>query len=260
MRTKPRNVEPRIIAATAGVAQSRPQGARVAAGLAILALALPLGACGTPRVLNADAPREDFTARHPIVIAEKPVTIEILPSGSSLDPPTRARLAELARYAHEQNNAALEVLFPVGSSHDTQMRSALPAIRQALGASGVKGYISVGQYPVANPNPGVVSPIRISYRTLRAQVASKCGEWPEDLASGSSLETWKNKPYWNYGCSYQSMMANQVSDPRDLVEPRATSDGDVEMRIRAIGKVRQGADPGTSWTVKNSSIGSVGGG
>lgn len=233
------------------------RASRLAARLAFVALALPLAACGTPRVINADAPREDYEARHPIVIVEQPITIDILPTGAGLDLPTRARIAELARYAHEHNNAALEVLFPIGSTHDGQMRAALPAIRQALGASGVRGYISVGQYPVANPN--YVSPVKISYRALRAKVATKCGEWPEDLASGSTLESMKNKPYWNFGCSQQSMLAAQVAESRDLVEPRATGDGDVEMRIRAIGKVRQGNDPGTSWMIKNSSIGTVGG-
>ena len=72
------------------------------------------------------------------------------------------------------------------------------------------------------------------------------------------METLTNRPYWNMGCSYQNMLATQISDPRDLASPRAVANGDVEMRTRAIGKVRAGTDPGTVWITKNSSIGSVG--
>ena len=100
----------------------------------------------------------------------------------------------------------------------------------------------------------------MSFSALRARVASNCGEWPDDLMSGSSLQTWNNKPYWNMGCAYQTMFAAQVSNSSDLVEPRATANGDVEMRTRAIGKIRAGSDPSTTWTTKNTSIGSVGGG
>ena len=94
---------------------------------------------------------------------------------------------------------------------------------------------------------------------MTARVAHQCGEWPRDLASGSTLETWKNSPYWNLGCSYQNMIATQLDDPRDLEAPRATSPSDIQMRTRAIAKVRQGADPATQWTDKSIGIGTVGG-
>ena len=82
-------------------------------------------------------------------------------------------------------------------------------------------------------------PEHMSFSALRARVASNCGEWPDDLMSGSSLQTWNNKPYWNMGCAYQTMFAAQVSNSSDLVEPRATANGDVEMRTRAIGKIKE---------------------
>ena len=225
---------------------------------ALLALLAPLGACGVDRALVSSAPPEDYRVRHPIILAEAPVSVEIFAAGGKLDRPARDRVEALARESRGQSTGAIEVLFPQGAANDAHQRAALPGIRNALATGGAKGYISVGAYPATDPS--VAAPIRVSYRALRARVASTCGEWPADLASGSSAETWTNKPYHNMGCAYQNMIAAQISDPRDLVEPRAVGDGDVEMRIRAIGKVRQGADPGTQWQVKNSSIGSVGGG
>ena len=43
------------------------------------------------------------------------------------------------------------------------------------------------------------------------------------------------------------MIAAQVDDPRDFVEPRALEPSDVAMRTRAIEAVRNGQDPGTQW-------------
>ncbi len=233
--------------------------ARRVHGRRLLALAalLPLGACGTDRYLNTSSIPEDYNARHPIVLRDAPVGIEVFATAGKLDETARARVTALAGGAASEGEGGIEVLFPQGAVNEAQQRAALPAIRHALAAGGAKGYVSVGAYPVADPS--LPAPVRLSYRAIRARVASQCGDWPADLASASTLETWKNRPYWNMGCSYQNMIASQVSDPRDLVEPRATGNGDVEMRIRAIGRVRQGSDPATSWTVKNSSIGSVGG-
>jgi type IV pilus biogenesis protein CpaD/CtpE len=43
------------------------------------------------------------------------------------------------------------------------------------------------------------------------------------------------------------MIAAQVADPRDFVQPRALGPSDVAMRTRAIEAVRNGQDPGTLW-------------
>jgi Flp pilus assembly secretin CpaC len=51
----------------------------------------------------------------------------------------------------------------------------------------------------------------------------------------------------NFGCASQSVIAAQVDDPRDFVQPRALGPSDVEMRTRAIEAVRNGQDPGTQW-------------
>jgi pilus assembly protein CpaD len=235
---------------------SRLRRAAIVAGLA--AAAFPLAGCNSgPTAIMTDIPL-DYRARHPIEITRAPIGIEIYASGAQLDRVTRARVEELAKLAREENQSVIEVLFPRGASNEAQQRSALPAIRAALSAGGAQGYVNVGVYPVGDPR--AMAPVRLSFNSVRARVASNCGEWPDDLASGSSLQSWSNKPYWNMGCSYQTMFAAQVANSSDLVEPRAVGNGDVEMRIRAIGKVRQGADPASNWGTKTTSIGSVGGG
>ena len=225
--------------------------------IAIAALA-PLGACAPNRVIQSSSTTpDDYRARHPIVLAEQPVGVAFFAVNGGLDETGRARVAGLAREARTEGSGGFEILFPRGSLNEASQRAALPGIRKALAEGGARGYVSVGSYPVSDP--AFPAPIRVSYRAIRARVSSTCGEWPRDLASASSLDGWRNEPYWNFGCSYQNMLAVQAADPRDHADPRAMAAGDVEMRIRAIGKVRQGSDPGTTWTTKNSNIGSIGG-
>ena len=111
-----------------------------------------------------------------------------------------------------------------------------------------------------SPIPGSPRRCVSASRGIKAKVTDQCGQWPNDLASGSSIEGWDNKPYWNLGCSTQSMIAAQTADPRDLVEPRGEEVSDTQMRARGIEAVRAGADPNTSWHVQNSNIATVGGG
>jgi hypothetical protein len=44
------------------------------------------------------------------------------------------------------------------------------------------------------------------------------------------------------------------------VQARASTPPDETMRLRAIERVRQGADPGTDWKTEVTPIGQVGGG
>jgi pilus assembly protein CpaD len=101
--------------------------------------------------------------------------------------------------------------------------------------------------------------VRLTFVGLKATVGSQCGQWPSDLASGSTMQGWENRQWWNFGCATQSTLAAQIDDPRDLVAPRAESASDVQLRTRAIGDLRQGRDPGTAWAVGNTSIGNIGG-
>jgi pilus assembly protein CpaD len=90
-------------------------------------------------------------------------------------------------------------------------------------------------------------------------VANKCGEWPQDLASGSSFDGWRNESYWNFGCATQSTLSAQIDDPRDLASPRGEQPSDIEMRMRPIRKLREGVDPSTNWRLQGTTISGVGG-
>jgi len=225
--------------------------------LAALALAAPLQACGADRVVTGTVPSADYRATHPIALTQAPTTLDVFSVAGRLDTREQAEVRQFAQQYRELGDGQITVLLPGGGVSASNAKAALGDVRKALLAGGARGYIAVGSYAVADAS--LAAPIRLSFTGLKAKVASSCGQWPTDLASGSTTEGWNNRPYWNFGCAHQNMLAAQVADPRDLAAPRAEGDVDVNMRMRAIQNVRKGTDPGTDWKVKNSSIGSVGG-
>jgi len=163
-----------------------------------------------------------------------------------------ANIRAFAERYRRYGGGAIMIETPVGASPNSR---AVYEVRSALLAAGVKGGVAIGAY--LPPNDGAAPPVRVSFTGLKAIVPTKCGQWPEDLASGSSLEGSKNEPYTNFGCATQSTIAAQVDDPRDLVQPRAVGPSEVAMRTRAVEAVRNGQDPSTNW--QNAVLTPIGG-
>jgi pilus assembly protein CpaD len=223
-----------------------------------VAVALALAGCHTDDdSVTGAISIDDYHNRHPIVLAEDPSTLDVFPAhNGALDESAKADIrAFVARYA-QYGVGRMVILAP--SIDGPGVRGGVGAIRRAAAAAGLHGSIGVGAYPVADPLEA--KPIKLTFIGLKAEVPSQCGQWPSDLASGSSVVGWKNQTYWNYGCATQNMLAAQVADPRDFVRAGASGPGDIQMQLRAINDVRAGNDPGTSWKVQNSNIGQVGGG
>jgi len=224
----------------------------------ILALALPLGACANvDRTVTGSTIPDDYHKRHPIVLTNAPQTLDVFVTtqNGQLDKRQSADLqAFVAMYRHNGQGQIIALVpsnvAPVAS------QATMRVIREKLAAEGVKGFIKVGSYLAEDVN--LAAPIHLSFQHLTASLGSRCGEWPADLASGSSAEGWQNRPYYNLGCSTQQALAAQVDNPVDLVRPRTEDPADVKMRTRAIANVRTGVDPGTGWTTGNTNIGQLG--
>jgi len=216
-----------------------------------------LAGCGTvDRMQVSSIPMDDYRVRHPIVLAESPHSLDLFPSPGTpgLDYRAGAQVREFAEDYRLNGHGPITVLVPARGQ--AYARRVVAEIRRALEVFGIVAPLQVTTYPVANPS--LASPIRLSFVGIQGKVANRCGEWPNDLASGSSVEGWENKPYWNLGCATQSALAAQVADPRDLVTPSADDPADTLMRSRSIGSLRKGADPVTDWKTKNTSISTVG--
>jgi pilus assembly protein CpaD len=227
-------------------------------GVLILGASLALCGCNSvDRMQTSSIPMDDYRVRHPIVLAETARTVDIFPVGGAghLDKRSAGQVEEFGHLYQQVGEGPILILYPTGSG--LQGRIPIEAIRRALAAAGADTNVRVGSYPAANPQ--LASPVRLSFTGIKAKVANPCGEWPSDLASGSTVQGWDNKPYWNFGCSNQAVLAAQVADPRDLVGPQAETPMDTVMRARAIENIRKGTDSSTSWQTKNTAISSVGG-
>lgn len=232
----------------------RPTG-RTAAALALCAAALSLSGClsGVQYASDNQLTAMDYHERHPIVLAKSATILDLFPVGGRLDELSANKLKGFAARYRAFGSGEIAILAPAGDSASARI---VPVIRRQLYADGLRGYVAVGSYPVRDHM--LASPVRLMFQGLKAQVADRCGQWPTDLASGSSIETWKNQPYPNFGCATQSALAAQIDDPRDLVEARGSTPPDEVMRLRAIEQVRKGADPGTDWKTTLTTIGTVG--
>jgi pilus assembly protein CpaD len=228
---------------------------RALSALCLGAAALSLSGCltGVPYASDNQLSALDYHERHPIVLGKRATTLDLFPVGGRLDRLSNDKLRAFAARYREFGQGEVTILTPAG---DRAGAAVVPEIRSALYANGLRGYVAVGSYPVEDRT--LASPVRLVFQGLKAEVASRCGQWPADIASGSSIETWKNDNYANFGCATQSALAAQIDDPRDLVQARGSTPPDENMRLRAIQQVRKGADPGTEWKTQNTPIGQVG--
>lgn len=229
----------------------------VVARLGFVAATAPLAACGVNKTLPPPSVAHDYRDRHPVVLAEATTSIDVFPS-QRLDYATVGRIREFVARYRRLGHGQITLIAPTGVADTAAARAGVEAVKRAIADAGASGALLVASYPVSDP--ALAAPVRLSFVGVKAKVADRCGEWPADLASASSLEGWENNSYWNFGCANQATLAAQIDDPRDLAAPRGESPADIEMRMRAIGNVRKGGDPSTQWSVKGSSISSVGGG
>lgn len=226
--------------------------------LLLVLTVLPLAGCASvDRTRTSSIPMDDYRNRHPILLSESGQKLDIFPAQAEqgLDQRSAAQVAQFGRLYQATGQGPVNIYVPSGGMAPVT-RATLTAIQQALAAGGARPKLIVTRYPVANAN--LASPVRLSFIGLKARVADPCGQWPRDLASGSTVDGWDNKPYWNMGCASQSALAEQVADPRDLVGPRAEDPADTQMRSRAIESLRKGSDPTTEWKTKNTSISGIG--
>ncbi len=237
----------------------RGRALRPLCGAALLALVAPLAGCGLNKVYAPADPGYDYRDRHPVVLAEAQTSLEVLPQAVNgrLDGETRRHLQGFVEQYRRFGHGMITILAPSGGSDPKGATRSVALIRAFLDREGLGAVIYVGGYPVRDP--ALAAPLRLSFTGVKAEVAGRCGEWPDDLASGASLDGWQNRAFWNFGCANQATLAAQLADPRDLLSPRGETPQDIETRMRAINKVRSGTDPSTQWTTKTTTISGVGG-
>lgn len=219
---------------------------------ALAALALGLAGCAATQQASYPIVANDYHDQFPITLGQGRHVLDIFPAShrGGIDAATQARITEFVRLYRQQGQRAILMQLPRGAAEARSVDRAAGFVRRELDRAG--GRVQTSSYEVVNPN--LAAPIRLSFTMLKASVARACGQWPSDLASGTSMESNLNQPYYNYGCSQQKMLAAEVADPRDLVGPQAQTPSDMAEGVIAIEKIRQGTDPGTHWNTGVTNI------
>ncbi|MCP8938139.1 CpaD family pilus assembly lipoprotein [Alsobacter sp. SYSU M60028] len=217
--------------------------ARAAAALSLL---LALGACRSEIAQPDLGYPNDYRVRHPIALAYAPTELDLFlgHNGYGLDERQARDLQQFLQDYREHGRGGILVLVPVTGGKGG---GGAQSVRASLASAGLAGH-QVRYQNYSTPDAALASPVRLSFTKMQAKVLGACGDWRQDLnGEAASVEGWKNKPYPNMGCAYQTALANQVDDPVDFVRPRAETRSDIARRMKAIDDLRKGQDPSTNW-------------
>jgi pilus assembly protein CpaD len=197
----------------------------------------------------------DHRERHAIKLSERPETLDIIVQRGGLDARQAEDVRGFAKFWRESRGGQIVAELPHGGGGATSQT--LASIRDQLAKGGASGGMAIRH---GGAVMGIDAPvIRLSFTRLQAGVPGACGQWPDDLAGGGRLQSWQNKQYHNFGCSFQHNIAAQVADPRDLVRPRVETPADVQRRSNAIRAIRGepasvGTDPSTQWRKEEATV------
>ena len=218
-----------------------------------------LAGCSAPQAMPPPATPYDYRDRHPVVLADAPHVVDLFPAviNGRVDYASGGRIHEFVDHYRRFGHGSVTLRRPVGGAGAKKAAATISVVRRALTAAGLSAKVLIEDYRVIDPN--LAAPLRLSFAGIKAKISGRCGEWPEDLASGGSLEGWQNTTWWNYGCASQQTFAAQIADPRDLAGPRGETPADTVTRMRAIDNIRTGKDPSTEWPQENQTISKVGG-
>jgi pilus assembly protein CpaD len=220
-----------------------------AAPLAVLSLSLLLAACQADRTLDyTGTVPTDYRERHPIRLADKERTLQILVGSgrAGLTATQRAQVAAMGSDWRREGSGYIVIETPARAVNSRAARDTVREVRSLLKFAGVAP--SATKFRTYDqPYRGDLGAIRITYKRIAAE-AGPCGVWPDNLGPGVlgrepyPLRESLNEPYYNFGCATQRNLASSVANPEDLVQPRAETPAYAERRQTVMEKYAKGQD------------------
>jgi pilus assembly protein CpaD len=219
-----------------------------ALSLAALGLALFLAGCQSDQIDYTGSVPTDYRDRHPIRLADKERTLQILVGSgrAGLTATQRAQVAAMGSDWRREGTGYIVVETPARAVNSRAARDSVREIRSLLQFSGVSPRaMKFRSYD--QPYRGDLGAILVSYKRIAAE-AGPCGQWPENLGPGVlgrepyPLRESLNEPYYNFGCATQRNLASSVANPEDLVQPRAETPAFAGRRQTVMEKYARGQD------------------
>lgn len=173
---------------------------------------------------------DDYRTRHPIVVAESEVAEDIVVPAYARKLSNRDRgvVEAFAARFRQSGTRAVALMIPAGSRNEAAARRIALEVAYVLKDHGVaEERIVVQHYSAAGH--GQAATVRLVYTDFKAHVASRCGQWSEDIAGDS-----ENRNYANFGCATQHNLAAMIANPADLLGPRGETPIDATRRGNVI--------------------------
>ena len=183
---------------------------------------------------------KDYRTQHPIVVSQNEVSEDLIVSRSMNRMSFRHENTATSFYGRFRQSGAktLRVVLPAGSHNEAAARRVGHDVIAHMKDLGLEAHqVTVSRYHASNH--GDAATVRLSYDSITADIASKCGQWNEDLR-----ETSENQNYNNFGCSTQNNLAKMIANPADLLGPRGESEIDAGRRDNVINDWRDNGTTG----------------
>lgn len=199
-------------------------------GVAALAL---VGACAHKPPPAASAPTS--ADRHKIAVSESQQRLELAVAAgeTTLSSDETEGVESFARLYVRQGHGALILSTPAGGANAEAASLVSRDVRMRLATAGVPYAAIASSTYNASDRPD--APIVLNFTRYSAEAPDCEPLWSQDLAHASD-----NQPWRSFGCSQQANLAAMISDPHDLVEPRAEDPRDAARRARVLEAYRQG--------------------
>lgn len=209
---------------------TKPLSAKIAVG----AMALLASACAT-KTATVEDNYATIADRHKIAVAEAAERLELAVAAgdTALSAEEAAGVETFARLYVRQGHGAVVMSTPTGSANAEAAKLIAQDVRLRLASSGVPfAAIAGSTYDGAEKTD---APLILSFTRFNAEGPTCEPLWSQDLAHSPD-----NQPWNSFGCAQQANLAAMVSDPADLLGPRAEDPRDAARRARVLEAYRQG--------------------
>lgn len=228
---------------------------RIALSITLGFVGIAATACTSPPLTNGPRQLANVDEAYPITVEPQVATLVVRVDdglqdlGRGEDDRIRAFVAQWKARGQGMLNAAA----PSGTPNQAAAAAALGRIKKLLAAQGVeKRSVQYSSYRPASGDAD--APITLSFVTYVASAEECGGDWSQNLAF-----TPRNLPWPEFGCATQHNFAAAISDPRDLIEPRASDPADATRRSTVLEKYREGVPTRTNDTadINNATVSRV---
>ena len=206
----------------------------LSASLAVSAVALLASACVTkPAPINANL--ATLADQHKISVSTGAERLElpIAAGDTAISIDQASSIESFARLYVRQGHGALVMSTPAGGANADAAALISQDVRLRLASSGVP-FAAIAGSTYAPPDPNA-APLVLSFTRFSAEAPTCEPLWSQDLAHNPD-----NQPWGSFGCAQQANLAAMISDPADLLGPRAEDPRDAARRARVLEAYRQG--------------------